>query len=214
MARPPMTDAQRAAAVERRRSAVLVGLATSINAKGYAATTIADIASAGGVSKSAVYDHFHDKEAVFLALYAAATGRVIEVVRERQAEARAAGLPWEQQVGVTLRAYLQAMEAGKDLTRCLLVEAPAVSPAARRLRRSAIDDYGAVLLGIAAEIAEGDPELSVPDATLVPLVIGGLQELILQALEQDDPWDLDAMTALGAALLISSARGRLDAPPA
>jgi AcrR family transcriptional regulator len=207
-----MTEQQRAIAFERRRSAVLVGLATSINDKGYAATTIADIAAAGGVSKSAVYDHFDDKEAVFLALYSTATGHVIDVVREQRAAAKDAGLPWEEQISVTLRAYLQAMEAGKDLTRCLLVEAPAVSAAARKLRREAIDAYGAMLLGTAAELAGTEVGLTVPDASFVPVVVGGLQELILEALERDSPWDLDAMTSVGAALLIASARGQWASP--
>ena len=45
-----------------RRGRILWALATCMAAKGYQATTIADIAGAARVSKTVVYAHFRDKE--------------------------------------------------------------------------------------------------------------------------------------------------------
>src|SRR3712207_9526862 len=77
-----------------RRGRILWALANCMAEKGYQATTIADIARAGRVSKTIVYAHFRDKEHCLLELYSRATDRVLETVRDAQAGALAARLPW------------------------------------------------------------------------------------------------------------------------
>src|SRR3954468_15771545 len=81
-----------------RRGRILWALATCMAEKGYRATTISDIARAGRVSKTVVYTHFRDKEHCLLELYSRATDHVLETVREAQADARAAGLPWRERL--------------------------------------------------------------------------------------------------------------------
>ena len=57
---------------ERRqatRDAIVAAAATLFGAKGFAATTIDEIAAAAGVAKGAVYHHFPNKEAVFEAVF-------------------------------------------------------------------------------------------------------------------------------------------------
>ena len=52
------------------RARLTGGLAAAIAEKGYAAVTIADVVRHARVSKRTFYEHFADKEACFLALYA------------------------------------------------------------------------------------------------------------------------------------------------
>lgn len=55
---------------ERTRSAILDAATELFTEHGYAATTIADILAAAGVSRGALYHHFQAKEDVFAAVYA------------------------------------------------------------------------------------------------------------------------------------------------
>src|SRR5688500_6566044 len=101
---PPVDDGH-------RRGRILRALATCMAEKGYQATTVADIARAGRVSKTVVYAHFRDKEECLLELYARATDRVMGTVTGAQREARAAGLPWRDRVRAVISAYLAALAA-------------------------------------------------------------------------------------------------------
>src|SRR3954462_3818624 len=116
-----------------RRGRILRALAVSMAEKGYQATTIADIARAGRVSKTVVYAHFRDKEHCLLELYSRATDRVLETVRVAQAEARgtagarqagarARGLPGRDRLRAGIGAYMEALAAGPAVAWAALVE--------------------------------------------------------------------------------------------
>ena len=94
---PPVDDGH-------RRGRILRALAACMAEKGYQATTIADIARAGRVSKTIVYAHFRDKEQCLLELYSRATDHVLRTVSDAQEEARAAGLPWRERMRVVIGA--------------------------------------------------------------------------------------------------------------
>ncbi|MGA2010740.1 MAG: helix-turn-helix domain-containing protein [Solirubrobacteraceae bacterium] len=195
MARPRLTERQRADADARRRSAILAGMASAVGERGYAATTIADVAAAARVSKSAVYAHFADKEEIFLELYRAASEQLLRLIREADHSAREAGLGWLERVEMTVRAYLSSMKAGGDLARPLLVEVPAVSERGRQMRRAVIDRYIEELAAIAASLAEEYDTLRIPSRPALLIAVAGANELLLQALELDTPWDVDDLTA-------------------
>jgi len=180
-----MTRAQRADLDERQRSRILGALAACIGGKGYAATTIADIARQARVSKSTVYVHFRDKDDIFMALYSTASDRVIEVISQAAEEASRAGLGWREQITASLGAYLAAMAAGRDLSRCLVVEAPAVSPRALALRAEVLERYVDALHGLAVAAAREDAEVPVPPRSLILGLLGGINEYMLQVLASD-----------------------------
>jgi AcrR family transcriptional regulator len=193
VARPRLTESQRAEADDRRRTAILTAMAACVAQHGYAATTIAQVAAGARVSKSAVYAHFADKEEVFLALYATATERLLRIVRDAEIAAREAHLPWRERIAAPVRTYLMAMQAGGDLTRAMLVEAPAVSDRGMRARRAVIDRYVEELGAIAEALADDNPELRRPSRTALLVGIGGANEILLEALEPDGNWSLEDM---------------------
>ena len=115
---PPVDDGH-------RRGRILRALATCMAEKGYQATTIADIARAGRVSKTIVYAHFRDKEECLLELYSRATDHVLRTVSDAQEEARAAGLPWRERMRAVIGAYLEALAAGPAMAWAAVVEVQA-----------------------------------------------------------------------------------------
>ena len=83
------TTTRPAAAGHRAR--LTGGLATAIAEKGYGAATIADVVRVARVSKRTFYEHFADKEACFLALYAETTEELLELISNAAATGAARG---------------------------------------------------------------------------------------------------------------------------
>jgi len=107
--------------VEATRRAVLASARSLFGGKGYAQTSLDEIAAAARVTKGAVYHHFASKKALFRAVYA-------EVEAEAQAHTAAAadlkGSPVEQVVA-GVNAYLDvAMD--KEIQRITLLDGPAL----------------------------------------------------------------------------------------
>ena len=107
--------------VEATRRAVLDAARSAFGKKGYAQTSVDEIATAAGVTKGAVYHHFAGKEALF---------RVVHAEVEADALARATGAadpsaaPIEQLV-TQLNAYLDAA-LDEEIQRITLVDGPAL----------------------------------------------------------------------------------------
>jgi AcrR family transcriptional regulator len=189
-----------------RRGRILWALATCMAEKGYPATTIADIARAGRVSKTVVYAHFRDKEQCLLELYSRATDRVLETVHQAQDEARTAGLPWRERLRVVIATYLEALASGPAVAWAALVEVQAAGGAALGLRRRVIDRYVDLLADAAADLAREHPEEVRPVAREVLVAaVGGINELILSRVERRDaerlPEDADVAAAVVIGLL-------------
>jgi AcrR family transcriptional regulator len=190
----------------QRRGRILWALATSMADKGYQATTIADIARAGRVSKTVVYAHFRDKEHCLLELYSRATDRVLETVREAQAAALAAGLPWRDRLHAAVAAYLDALAAGPAVAWAALVEVQAAGRSALSLRRDVVDRYVDVISDLAADLAAQHPdEVRHVPRGLVLAAVGGINELMLARVERGEasrlPEDADVATAVVVGLL-------------
>ncbi len=106
---------------EATRRAVLAAARSLFGKKGYAQTSVDEIADVARVTKGAVYHHFAGKEALFRAVLA-------EV--EVEADARAAGAgdpegPPIDQIVARVNAYLDAA-LDEEMQRIALIDAPAV----------------------------------------------------------------------------------------
>jgi AcrR family transcriptional regulator len=101
--------------------------------KGYAATTVADILRAAGVSRETFYEQFRSKEDCFARALEAAAGILLAGV----AQARGAAGPPIEQFDRTLRAYLGTLAAESEFARLFLVEVYAAGPDALE-RRAAV----------------------------------------------------------------------------
>lgn len=103
------------------RAAVLNAAKTLFIAKGYAATGTPEIAAQAGVTRGALYHHFEDKRALYLALVEAESAAI---AAEIEAAGSAADTPL-QMLHNGASAYLRAM-LKEGRTRLILIEAPSV----------------------------------------------------------------------------------------
>jgi AcrR family transcriptional regulator len=162
------------------RVRLIEGLLASIEEHGYAATTIADIVAHARVSKRTFYEHFADKDALFLAAYEVVSADIMRVV----AEAAVGETSWQERVQASVRAYVDHLEENRALTRTFLLEIHAAGAPALKMRRGVHDQFAEMLRALVdAARAEG--------ATVHPLspqmaiaVVGGINELVLVALEK------------------------------
>jgi AcrR family transcriptional regulator len=104
-----------------QRERILNAMAEACAAKGFGATTIADICEAAGVSRATFYELFKDKEdclqaSMELAL-ADTMGRIIEVYSPDK--------PWATMVRDAAATFLDLLATRPDFARMAMIEAPA-----------------------------------------------------------------------------------------
>jgi TetR/AcrR family transcriptional regulator, fatty acid metabolism regulator protein len=168
--------------------------------KGYHRAVVDDIVRASGTSKGAVYHHFPNKEALFLALVDAFSARLAEAVA--MAVERSHGALGK--VEAALRAGLETFARHRALARILLLESVSLG-SAYQAKRAEVHGRFASLIGAYLDqaMAEGSiPPLDTRVATLAWL--GAVNEVVIQWLHSDEPDLLSrAVPALTAMLLRS-----------
>ena len=167
-------------ATASHRARLTDGLAGAIAEKGYAAATIADVVAHARVSKRTFYEHFADKEACFLALYSQTTDELLALIG---AEVARADGGWAQRLATAARAYFDRLAAEPALIRTGLIEIRAAGPTARALRRDVQRRYADMLRALSDEAAAEDPSVTPLSPVLATAVVGGIDELMLEAVE-------------------------------
>jgi AcrR family transcriptional regulator len=152
---------------EATRRAVLTAARSLFGRKGYAQTSVDEIADAARVTKGAVYHHFAGKEALFRAVHA-------EVEAEAQARAVGAGDPGDppiDQIVAKVNAYLDAA-LDEEIQRITLIDGPAMlglepdGPPDQQAAQAGVRSF------IAASIARG--QIADLDADVLTDLIGGM----------------------------------------
>jgi AcrR family transcriptional regulator len=152
---------------EATRRAVVTAARSLFGRKGYAQTSVDEIATAARVTKGAVYHHFARKEALFRAVYD-------EVEAESQARAVSAGDPGAppiDQIVAKVNVYLDAA-LDEEIRQITLIDGPAMFG----LEPESAPDQQAAQAGvrmfIATAIERG--QLADLDPGVVTEIIGGL----------------------------------------
>jgi AcrR family transcriptional regulator len=161
------------------RSALIATARGLFAERGYADVSAAEIVSAAGLSRGALYHHYADKRDLFRAVF---TELETELSAEIQAAAGRANNPGEAMVAA-LDAYLSACERD-DIVRVVLTDAPAVL--GWRAWREIETEHG---LGLITEMLEQ----AMAAGLLVKQPVRVLGQLLLSAL-------------IEAALLVADAR--------
>ncbi len=158
----------------RRR--LLEGMAHAVAAKGYGDTTIADIVREASVSRRTFYEHFSTKADCLIALYGAASHNALKVLREAIDPSH----EWQAQVEQALAAYLGRMAENPVLMRTLYIEILGLGAEGLEARRRVNLEIAEFILSI----VNGDSGAALsPDMAMA--IVGGINELILQYIEQD-----------------------------
>lgn len=175
--------------VHQHRSRLLEGMALAVAQKGYADTTIADIVREASVSRRTFYEHFATKADCLIALYEAASRNALKVLRD----AIDASHDWERQVEHALRAYLECMASNPVLMRTLFIEILHVGPAGLAARRGLNREIADYMVAVVGRDRVG-PQLAMA-------VVGGIHELVLQAIEEGRVESLPELTPAAAQLV-------------
>jgi AcrR family transcriptional regulator len=172
-------------------------MAHAVAAKGYAETTIADIVREAGVSRRTFYEHFADKAACLVALYEAASRNAITVLRAAIDPQR----DWQVQVEQAMGAYFGVLAQNPVLMRTLFVEILGLGTLGLAARRRVNQQLADFMLEVVNR-KPGERKRKTPlQPAMAMAVVGGINELVLQAIEQDRVSDLQELVAPASALL-------------
>jgi AcrR family transcriptional regulator len=163
---PEPSATLRAQHAEATRLAVLAAGRSLFGKKGFAQTSVDEIAATARVTKGAVYHHYASKKALFRAVY-------IEVEAETQARAMAAADPRElaiDQLVAMMNAYLDAT-LDEEIRRITLVDAPSLGLEPDE-SAGAQATYEGIRSILAASISRG--QIADLDPGLLTQLVGGL----------------------------------------
>jgi AcrR family transcriptional regulator len=147
---------------ENQRERLFAALVAIVAERGYVATTVGDLLELSGISRSAFYRHFANKQECFLAAFDAIVGKVTADV----AEAYAGEAPVEERLLATLQAVAAFVISQPAASRLVFVDYFAVGPGAMDRVEDATTALQQLIL---AGFREAPERAGVP-----PLVIRGL----------------------------------------
>jgi AcrR family transcriptional regulator len=166
---------------ESRRGRLICAIADEVAEHGYAATSVADVISRAGVSRSAFYEQFADKEECFLAAYDSGA-QAIHAAMVSAAE----GLEtWEEILDSVLMTWLQFLQADLAFTRAYMIEFWAAGDAARERWKQRRDRTGALLKVLHARVLKDDPTVVPVSDTLIAAAVGGVNRVLISHVLSD-----------------------------
>lgn len=193
-----LTDAKRTyMRSDDRRTQILECARAVFAERGFHLTSVADICDRAGIGRGTLYQHFGNKRDVFFAVVDEIKNRVGAVIAERPRVAQLEGTEAAPPQLIAaycarrLRELLDAVFSDEASVRLVLREARGLD--------GGIDGVvervdGAVLEAFVADLeaarAMGVIHCDEPRMTAT-FVLGGVEKLVLAALESDEPIDLD-----------------------
>jgi AcrR family transcriptional regulator len=161
--------------------------------KGYHRALVDDIVHASGTSKGAVYHHFPNKEALFLALVDELSARLADSIAVAITGAHGA----LGKVEAALRAGLLTFAQHRELARILLLESVSLGAAYEAKRTEVHGRFADLIRGYLDEaVAEG--AIAPIDTHVATLAwLGAVNELVIQWLHGGEP---DLLTRVVPAL--------------
>jgi AcrR family transcriptional regulator len=199
--RPP-AKGRRLLARPERRAAIVRAAATAFAHRGFAGTSMDDVAAAAGITKLIVYRHFPSKEALY--------DGVLEQVSTRLAEAFVALLPREARPRVGIKALLAVAREDPDGFVLLWRHAerePAFAEHAHRIRRQAVQ----VAEAMPAIAGMADPRRRRWAASLI---VSWLVDAVLHWLEEGSPDRDEELVELVARSVPPMVKAWASVPPA
>ncbi len=144
--------------------------------KGYHRAIVDDIVRASGTSKGAVYHHFPNKEAVFVALVDEFAGRLAGAVAATVAERHGA----LAKVEGALTAALTTFAENERLARLILLEAVSLGATYQAKRAEVAGRFAALIQGYLDEAA-AEGSIAPLDTRIATLAwLGAVNEVVIQ----------------------------------
>ena len=129
----PRDEAER-----NQRERLFAALVATVAEKGYEATTVADLVQLSGVSRSAFYRHFTDKEECFLTAAETLAQPTVEIMEHAEH-----GPSGEERTREALEAFLKLIAAQPAASKMCFVEIYAAGPEAVAVVQRTTDTFEA-----------------------------------------------------------------------
>lgn len=164
-----------------QRGRLICAIADEVAENGYPATSVADVIARAGVSRSAFYEQFADKEACFLAAYDSGAQAIYEAM-----VGAAEGLrSWEEILDAVLYTWLEFLQADLAFTRAYMIEFWAAGDAARERWKQRRDRTEGLLRALHAGVRASDPSVVPVSDTLIAAAVGGVNRLLISHVLSD-----------------------------
>jgi len=170
----PREDAER-----NHRERLFAAMVACVVEKGYEATRVADLVELSGISRSAFYRQFADKQECFLA----AAEELIQPTLAVMEQAESAASSGDERMREALEAFLRLVVSQPAASRMCFVEIYAAGPEAVLLIDRALKSFEK--FGI--EQFEQIPGRKGMAPAMVRAMIGGLQKVVHKRLYRDEP---------------------------
>jgi AcrR family transcriptional regulator len=167
------------AVAESQRARLLAAMSAVVADKGYAATTVADVVSAAGVSRSTFYDLFASKEACFIDAYEHGVEDLLDAVRDA---VRQAPHDWRAQLRAGIRSYLDRLARTDHFARVYIDEIHAAGAAALDARAAALRRFADRYHASFSQARAADPALREPDPDALLVLCAGTEQLVAERL--------------------------------
>jgi AcrR family transcriptional regulator len=168
-----------------QRERLFAAAVAAVAGKGYEATTVADLLELSGVSRSAFYEHFRDKEDCVLATFAA----VVEIVATALEQELSQDAPAEGRVRRSLALLFEAIAGQPATARLCFCDVYAVGERGRKAAEEAVERIAKAVGGTFAEI-RGE---KVPD-DMIKAMLGGVQSVVQGKMRRNEESSLPAAT--------------------
>lgn len=156
--------------LRNQRERMLAAVIEVVSDVGYASMTVSDVISRAGVSRRTFYEHFVNKEDVFLAAY----DHVVDAVLEDVSAAYERGETWLEQMELAVEAFVTRLASQPELAHVCVVEVLAAGPKALARRSAAMDRFRDFMVPGCGQAAA---KLRAPELAADAL-IGGVYEVI------------------------------------
>jgi AcrR family transcriptional regulator len=182
----PPAPARARAGDSDARARLLDGLADALADRPFADITVADIVARARVSKRTFYEQFSSKEACLLTLGERLGDQILALVAATYRH----DAQWVDQLRNVTQAYLGSLASQPSVMRALYIDLPTLGPAGLALRRRVTDRFADFLIMQVERFRLEEPGKRPLTAAMAAAVVGGINELIMRAIEDGHTGDL------------------------
>jgi AcrR family transcriptional regulator len=164
--------------IQNQRERMLAAVADVSSAASYSEMSVEDIIVTAGVSRRTFYEHFKNKEDVFIAAYEEAAGRLLGAVRAGY-ESREG---FADRVRTGIEMFLTLLAADPAFARMCIVEVMAAGPEAVQRRNEAMHAFAMMIDENARELLDEPP----PSELTAETVVGGIYDVIYTRIQRGE----------------------------
>ncbi len=165
---------------DEQHARLLEGLAASIRGKGLAQTQVTDIVAHARASRRTFYKHFPDKESCFVEL----TEKISLAVLEQVDRAIDRDAPVAIQIDQAIDTYVDILLNEANLAATWA--SPGLGERVVIAQRLGVERYAELLVSVMEADAERDPDLEPVSLARAYMVVSGVQQAIIRAVDRDE----------------------------